>query len=316
MKDELTWRVLKAMNTLYQGGKIPVGQKPHSHLKHLKSRGLIGNPLGNSTQYIALDRYKAYYEKNFAADFERYEAFLLTIDPKADGRKTCTIRDLITLIYIHDQRDELKKTLTTRHTFSSNIFDYGGSKYLENRPRLEKLVYKILGIEHFPSEDPKVLQWRLVVDCLNPQIVVLCENLDYLKTPSIARQHNIELWHVGGNNTANIHHISDEKLNKPLYYTCDWDYDGLRIYCNIKNILREKNKEIQLCYPSNPQSRMPVKSPHHKSEWRHKLDFSGLKEECFTQREIELISELIRRDEWIEEEKNDLLGMVGISAPG
>jgi len=143
-------------------------------------------------------------------------------------------------------------------------------------------------------------------------MIVLCENLDFLKTPAIARRHNIELWHVGGNNTANIHHISDEKLTKPLFYTCDWDYHGLKIYCNIKKILQQKNKEIKLLFPSNPEKRESVHSPHHKSEWRHKVEFSGLDRECFTDMEAELISDLIHTNEWIEEEKNNLVGMVGI----
>lgn len=312
MKEEITWRVLKAMHNLYMQKKIPMGEKPHSQLKYLKSRKLIGHPIGNSKRFVAMSNYKHYYEKNFLEDYTRYEEFLLSINPDADGRNNCTIQDLNTLIFIKEQREEIKKKLTTRHTFSSEIFKYGGSKYLENRPGLEKLVYKILQIDHFPSEDPKVLQWRFVIDCINPLCVVLCENLDFLKTPSIARQHNIELWYVGGNNIANIQHISDDKLSRPLYYSCDWDYHGLDIYCRIYHILKEKNKRIHLLFPSNPKDRQPVDSPHHKSKWKHAVDFSGLNKECFNPQEVEFISQLIEADEWIEEEKNDLLGMLGL----
>jgi hypothetical protein len=203
--------------------------------------------------------------------------------------------------------------LTTRRTFSSEIFKYGGSKYLENRPGLDKMVCKILQIEDFPSEDPKTLQWRFVIDCLNPESIVLCENLDFLKTPHIARQYNIELWYVGGNNTANIHHISADKLGKPLYYSCDWDYDGLKIYCRIKDILQSKSKNITLLYPSNLQNRLPVDSPHHNSKWNHSLPLAGLSSNYFTAKEIDLICQLINKNQWIEEESNSLLEMLGMN---
>ena len=211
---------------------------------------------------------------------------------------------------IADQREEARKSLTTRRTFSGEVFKYGGSKYLENRPGLEKMVLKILNIENFPSEDPKVLQWRFVVDCLNPEFLVLCENLDFLKTPNIARQHNIELWYVGGNNTSNIQYISPKKFCKPLYYSCDWDYDGLKIYCRIKDMLKLKGKEVILLYPSNIQNRLPVDSPHHNSKWNHSITFSGLEPSYFTPKEIDLINQLITKDQWIEEESNNLLEML------
>lgn len=312
MKSNLTWRVLKAMNTLYEKGKIPSSNSKDSLIKNLFSRKMIGYQHGNSNYYVALNGYKNYYEKNFLQDFQQYGTFLQSIDPYADGRKTCTVRDIQTLMFIVEQRDELKKSLTTRRTFSGEVFKYGGSKYLENRSGLDKLVLKALNIEDFPSEDPKVLQWRLVIDCLDPTMIVLCENLDFLKTPNIARLNNIELWYVGGNNIANIHHISTEKLNKPIYYSCDWDLDGLKIYCRIKDILKLKSKDVNLLYPSNLQDKQLVDSPHHNSQWKHLSDFSGLDKSYFTAKEIQLISQLITQNQWIEEESNNLLEMLSI----
>lgn len=310
MKEELTWRALKAMNTLYTKGKIPLGKSVDSQIRYLSSRKLIEKQYGNSNYFVITDKYRSYYEKKYLNLFKEYELFLQSIDPKADGRKACTIKDIQTLIFISEQCEELKTTLTTRRTFSGTIFKYGGSKYLENRISLDKMVCKILDIEDFPAEDPKVLQWRFVVDCIDPTIVVLCENLDFLKTPNIARRHNIELWYVGGNNTSNIQYISPNKLNKPLYYSCDWDHDGLKIYCRIKDILKQKSKEIELLYPSNLNNPLPVDSPHHNSKWIHSLELSGLDQSYFTDKEITLIQQLIKKDQWIEEESNDLLGMI------
>ena len=310
MSGDLTWRILKAMHTLYVKKKILVGNKSDSQIKHLLSRKLIGYQHGNSNYFVPLAGYDEYYEKNFLHDFQQYEDFLLSVDPETDGRKTCTVRDIQTLMLIADHLEEVKKSLTTRRTFSSEVFKYGGSKYLENHHGLDKMVLKILNIENFPSEDLKVLQWRFVVDCLNPELVVLCENLDFLKTPNIARQHNIELWYVGGNNISNIHHINSEKLSKPLYYSCDWDYDGLRIYCRIKDILKVKGKDVVLLYPSNFQNRLSIDSPNHNSKWNQSVPFSGLDISYFTAKEIDLINQLIRKNQWIEEESNDLLKML------
>tara|TARA_R110002050_G_scaffold184053_1_gene317488 strand:+ start:6202 stop:7158 length:957 start_codon:yes stop_codon:yes gene_type:complete len=314
MSNDLAWRVLKAMNTLYIKGKIPSGKTMDSQIKYLISRKLIGYQHGNSNYLVSFDGYKEYYEKNFLQDFQHYEGFLQSIDPEVNGRKTCTVRDIYTLMFIVEQQDELVKKLTTRRTFSGQIFKYGGSKYLENRPGLDKMVCRILNIEDFPSEDPKDLQWRFVVDCLNPESIVLCENLDFLKTPKIARHHNIELWYVGGNNTSNVQHISTEKLKKPIFYSCDWDYDGLKIYCRLKDIFRSKSKDIRLLFPSNLQNLLPVDSPHHKSKWNHSMDFSSLDRAYFQKNEIELIMQLIQKNQWIEEESNDLLEMLGILA--
>jgi len=310
MNKELTWRILKAMHTLYENGKIISAVIKDGQFKTLKRRKLIDYQHGNSNYLIKNAGYDTYFQKNFLEDFIEYETFLRSIEPEVDGRKTYTVEDIKTLILIYNNKDNIKKSLTTRRTFSSEVFKYGGSKYLETHQGLDKIVRNILEIEDFPLEDPKVLQWRFVVDCLNPELIVLCENLDFLKKPNEARQRNIELWYVGGNNTANIQHISNEKLNRPLYYSCDWDYHGLKIYCRIKDILMQKNKNIEILFPSNLQHTLPVDSPNHNSQWNHSSDFSGFDKTYFTEKEIELISQLIRKNQWIEEESNNLLDML------
>jgi hypothetical protein len=310
MNKELTWRIFKALYTLYTNGKIPSTGGKNSQVKYLLTRKLIRYQYGNRNYLEKADGYDDYFSKNFLQDFLLYEDFLCSIDIKPDGRKTYTIRDIRTLMFIAENKNELKKALTTRRTFSSEVFKYGGSKYLENSKSLHDAVCKILEIQNFPSEDPKTHQWRFVVDCPNPKIIVLCENLDFLKTPSIAREHNIELWYVGGNNTSNVAHISQEKLNKPLFYSCDWDYHGLKIYCRLKDIFKEKSIELKLLYPSNLQHRLPVNSPNHNSAWSPSIDFSGLEKSYFSKKEIPLIYQLIEKNQWIEEESNDLLDMI------
>ena len=127
--------------------------------------------------------------------------------------------------------------------------------------------------------------------------------------PRIARDNHIELWYVGGNNISNIDYIPDHKLTLPLYYSCDWDYDGLKIYERLRARFAQKSKSITLLYPS-PILRKPVDSPEHNSHWQHDKPFSGLNASLFTPEATALIQDLISHDEWVEEETTELIEMV------
>ena len=63
--------------------------------------------------------------------------------------------------------------------------------------------------------------------------------------------------------------------------------------------------------PSALNQRLPVDSPNHPSDWKYNKPFSGLQSEIYEHDEITLIEDLITKKEWIEEEDNDLLVMVG-----
>ena len=143
-----------------------------------------------------------------------------------------------------------------------------------------------------------------------PRCIVLCENLNFLKIPRIAREHKIELWYVGGNNTKGIHFIDEKKMDKLLFYSCDWDCNGLEIYIRLKKIFQEKGYDIKLLYPSDPIKKYPVNMKKHKSKWKTTLPLSGLEQSYFTPKEIRLIDELVKTNKWIEEETNDLVAMV------
>lgn len=147
-----------------------------------------------------------------------------------DARRSYTLNDIHTLQFIAANKAGLQQSLTTLRTFSSKVFTYGGSKYLE--------------------------------------------------TPRIVRENHIELWYVGGNNISNTDYIPDHKLTLPFYYSCDWDYDGLKIYERLQARFAEKMKSITLLPPS-PILRKPTGSPEHNSRWKHAQPFSGLNESLY-----------------------------------
>lgn len=263
---------------------------------------------GNHGIIEATTLFNTFYQENFLEAYERYVKFFESTGVESDGRRPYRLYDLETLIYIQENRQELHAKLTTERTFAGQLFN--SSKYLENNASIQNAVLKVLGVQQFPKKDPKDHTWRLTVDCQNPVCILLCENLNTLKSPDDAIRLNVELWYVGGNNTGILKNLSQDKLSLPIHYHCDWDYDGLRIYTSVKRIMAEKGTFIKLLEPLEPIKRLPVNSPYHNSEWKTDKPFSGLQKDSFNTGQIQLIQSLILTNQWIEEESQDFEGIL------
>ncbi|MHC6199867.1 hypothetical protein LYZ41_00760 [Elizabethkingia miricola] len=311
MMKNIEWKYLKGLNQLYTEKKTKLKILNNSYINQIlfKQKKLIKYQDGNHSIIEANPRYSQFYEQEFLDTYNYYNAFFEQSGIENNAKKTFTEEDLKALIFIYYNKTELRNNLTTQKKFSAKVFKYENSKYLENKPSLKNAVLQLLEIEEFPEKDPKNQQWRFVVDCPTPKAVVLCENLDCLKVPIEYKKNNIELWYVGGQNTKPLIDIPSEKLQLPLYYFCDWDYSGLSIYSQIKEIFDTKAKSIEIIQPLSNTKRLPVSVKHHKSKWK-KAEFSNLRKNDFTESQIELIDELISNDEWIEEESIDLIQLL------
>lgn len=311
MKKDVEWKYLIGLNQLYENKKtnLKIGNNTYINQVLMKQKKLIKPKMGNPKVLEAKYGYKEYYEKEFHDYFEYYSNFFEKTGLESNAHKTYNEDDLKSLAFIYYQREQLKKNLTTEYTFSARVFKGKGAKYLTNKPSLRNAVLLLLDIEEFPEKDPKNAQWRFVVDCENPKLVVICENIACLKVPYLYKQNNIELWYVGGNNTKPLNDISANKIELPLFYFCDWDHHGLSIYSRVKDIFKNKDKEIKLIEPDKLDEALPVDSPHHKSKWRKK-EFSGLKIEDFSEQQQEIIKNLIKDDIWIEEESMNLIELL------
>lgn len=310
MNKKLTWRELKALNDLYEKHISRARMQDHPYIQFLlQEKGWLDHKPGNTNVLISAEGFDEHYEKEFKEKFIHYRQFLLDHGIETDARKTFTDEDIGSLILIKENREELRNKLTNIEDFSGKNFEHGGSKYLKSRKSLHDAVLQILGMEEFPAE-AKDYQYRLVVDHPEPGAVVLCENKSFLKQPWIAKKLQIKLWHVGGNNIEILRDIDEMELDRPFYYSCDWDLAGLQIYSRIKAKLISRNKSIAVLYPNEPHKLKPVDSPYHKSEWLPDKPFSGLRKEDFKVNEIELIKQLISAAQWIEEESNDLVVMI------
>lgn len=311
IKNDLTWKELKALNDLYINRKSHAKVQDFNYFKYLiDDLCIIERKEGNGKVLLVKDSYDDIYVKHFKSKFLHYSIFLESNNLETDARRSYSEFDIKTLMFITEQKEQIRPNLTTQHKFSSLFFEGKGSKYLENKKSVLNAVYKILDISKFPLQDAKDNLWRFVVDCPTPKAVVLCENLDFLKTYWIAQENSIKLWYVGGNNINIINQIDREEFKRPFFYSGDWDLAGLKIYSRIKYILSQSNKEIKLLFPNNSGNRLPVNLPEHKSNWDFNKELSGLDSANFNNKELELIKSLMQNDEWIEEESNDLLEMI------
>lgn len=308
--EKIEWKHLKALNQLYENGRtrLKILNNEYINLVLFKQKKLIKFQEGNHSVVLVTNkrRFTDFYEQKYLKTYKYYNDFFADSGIENNAKKTFTEEDLKALVFIYYNKEELRNNLTTQKKFSAQVFKYENSKYLENKPSLKKAVLQLLEIDDFPEVDPKNHQWRFIVDCLEPKYVVLCENLDCLKVPIEYQENNIELWYVGGNNTKPLLQISQDKLNLPIYYFCDWDYNGLSIYFKIKQIFNDKNKNIEIIQPLPNAKRLPVSVKHHKSKWK-KSTFSNLTNTHFTVTQVELINDLISNDEWIEEESINLI---------
>ena len=307
MNKNLSWRELKALNSLYANGSTKARVQQHPYIIHLfQEKGLLDHGFGNTKILKAVDNFSEYYEANLKESFSIYKEFFGRYDfltPQSSFKE----RDIRVLILIDEQKEQINEVCYSRKKFSSQFFE--DSKYLKADSALEKAVLNILGIESFQGTDPKDQQYRLVLDCKNPSRIVLCENIDFLLYPDLARENNIWLWYVGGNNIKKLDHLPSIEL--PIYYSCDWDYHGLKIYQDIKI----KIPQIVLLFPNAINLRKPVNSLNHRSCWRHDLPFSGLRREphFYSDEAIKVVELLIQNEEWIEEESNDLCKMLEVA---
>jgi len=311
MKKDVEWKYLIGLNQLYKNRRtnLKIGNNSFINQVLIKQKKLIKPKMGNPNVLEAKYGFNEYYEKEFQDYFDYYSNFFSRAGLESNAHKTYNADDLKSLAFIFYQKDELKKNLTTEYTFSARVFKGKGAKYLSNKPSLRNAVLQLLGINEFPEKDPKNSQWRLVVDCENPKAIVICENIACLKVPYEYKSNNIELWYVGGNNTNPLKDIPARKIELPLFYFCDWDHHGLSIYLRVKNIFKEKNKSIQLIEPLSLGEALPVDSPHHNSKWKNK-DLSGLSRDDFSERQQNIIENLIENNFWVEEESMDLLDVL------
>lgn len=307
----MKWNVLKDLHALYEDGKIK--RKP----------SFVNDPdithLINSTREVcALSKeivipenssFRQTYEKLYLDNFLRYKAFLREHQIEKPQTRF-EEEDIKQLIEIKEQMDSGSLELLREQILKANetvrgvsFMFFKNEKYLDEKDSLIDAIQKILQVPELPSGKDK--QYLYVIPCKAARAILLCENLYFLRVPERVKRYNVELWFAGGYNVSMLEDVDTRNL--PIYYSCDWDYDGLAIFDKVKT----KIPQIQLLYPNAiPKS---IVTTEHKSLWKkNELPeaLSELNVKLFDSQEKELIQQLIINNEWIVEEGNDIGEMI------
>lgn len=311
MNKQLTWRDIKALHQLYHDRQTHLQVHEHPYIEHLLSypdKCLGYAQKGTKKIIVPTAKFNAEYTKQgFEHLYITYEKFLSEneILNAQSNYSEFEIRALITMkqseSILYELKDKIEKGEESRKGIS-NLF-FKSSKYIQKDSALERAVLKIIGVQEFPQNEN---QGFYRVPCLNPKFIIICENM-YFLTLTIARQNNVELWCAGGNNTKPFENISNIPL--PIYYLCDWDYDGLKIYERIANrieCISDKKSSLILITPNGKKESIVATSDYHNSQWRNDLSFSGLNPNQYSKEQKDFILELMKSNEWIEEESNDI----------
>lgn len=311
----MNWTVLKALNKLYNN--IPV--KTNDTIlenKTIENYLYATHELEINRGYLKINPYyqqefKDDYELRFLNNFIKYKNLLVEIglNKPQTKLKEEEIKALLSLKTDMDNGslDDTRKQLIEQEAsvrFVSQMF-FKNDKVLDDRESLIEAVKNILKLDKLAND--KDGQAIIKIECFPeiPKCIVLCENYDYLRRAERPRRYKIELWFTGGRNINALDFVDTRGL--PIFYSCDWDYDGLDIYQSV----RKKINQIRLLSPNGLPKKLD--ETEHLSLWRDIKNpnvLSGLESDIFKENEIEIIKSLIKNEEWIIEESNDLIAMV------
>lgn len=301
----MNWIELRALNKLYKNEEV----KLNDTLANSNEINYLINSLRKldktHKKISALPGFSEIYKRDYLAKFNRYETFL-----KDTGLFKTQLRfeesDIQILIGIKEDMDNgnleplrkqiIKNEATVRIV---SLMFFKNEKYLLGKEALINAVKLLLDIDELA--DDKDLQYKYVLECNSPKCIVLCENIDFLKRPTLARANHIELWYAGGKNVNKLDFSDTRGL--PIYYSCDWDYDGLYI---IYPLVKEKIKTIRLLTPNGiPKG---IKETDHDSKWENikERNINSL----LTHNQLDIMKKLIELNQWVIEESNDLIKML------
>ncbi|MDD2951912.1 MAG: hypothetical protein PHC95_01925 [Parabacteroides sp.] len=296
----MNWIELKALNSLYHNEVVKVNET----LANSSEVHFLINSLNilekNSREIKSTSDFKEFYEHRYFDDYKKYTDFLTenkllfpqTRFEESDIKKLIEIDELKKEGNLEELRQQIIASNETLRGVSLMFFK--NEKYLDNKSSLIKALKKVLEVEQFANE--KDQQYIYKLECHNPKLIVLCENLDFLKKPVKPREFGIELWYAGGKNVEKLKYADTRGL--PIFYSCDWDYDGLFV---IYPLVKEKIPAIELLIPNGlPKG---IDETEHDSKWQ----LCNIKQLFSDEQQVQIIEKLIKNDQWIIEESNHLI---------
>jgi len=311
----MNWQSFKSLYELYEVGKTKYKPTLEDDAVFKYHANQSKDLLFTTKEILVIDQNKRTnsFKETFAKRYlDMYNKCLNLLNNISENTAYCRfeVDDILQLIEMRRQMENGELDMIRQQIIDSNetrrgvsLMFFKNEKHLDSRQALERAVKTILKIENFA--DDRDFQYLYTLQCDNPKAIVLCENLYFLKMPEKPRKHRIELWYAGGRNIEKLIYTQNRGL--PIYYMCDWDHDGLDIFKSVKKILGN----IELLTP-NGEPKDIIKT-EHKSLWIERENpslLSGLQADLYTEKQNNLIQQLIEKNEWIVEESNDLIKAV------
>ncbi|WP_417237231.1 Wadjet anti-phage system protein JetD domain-containing protein [Bizionia paragorgiae] len=305
----MNWIELKALNKLYNTGKVKINQTLAKSPVFKSHKDALEIERGRKF-FTRNDIFIEVYEKRYLKDFEKYSTFLEAeklLKPQLRFNK----KDIDLLIQFKQgiadgsllqRRNELKEAQESVRGFSHMFFK--NDKYLDGKTLLIDAINKIFNIT---LVDNKSQQYLYVLQCEAPKLIILCENGNFLNRDKIPRANGYELWYAGGRNIPKLEYTHQIRRGLPIYYSGDWDKDGLEIF----ELAKQKIPDLELLFPNGVSK--SISATDHKSLWKYPEapeKLSGLNPSLYTKKDKNKIIELITKNHWITEEGNNLKVMI------
>jgi hypothetical protein len=314
---EFTWQTVQAMHELrHQGSskrQVLRGPGGNAYVQDLLDRHLLALKPGRRPKLtkVAGSSFDQEFDHLLATAYNDARQFL-EAHQLLTPYLNYTLRQIEGLARVYANaviitRDELsRKDIGTLHM--------GGSKQLES-PALFRDMLRLLGLPELATADHISQTSVYHTGQSRANIIVLCENENYLKQAQKAKKLSIELQNAGGANISKLEKYFVPPPEVELYYACDWDYDGLRIFRAIAAGYRRQNRTIKLLTPLDAAERKPVDSPDHYSQWDARLWDDDTEPDApahvvFTAPQQVLIRQLMATNTWIEEESSEFTALM------
>ncbi len=249
------YKVVQYLAKLSNEKVLPFAYKDENYIRHLIERKAI-QP--NGKQFSITNKFEENFLEEIENAFSKCSSFITKYD-LSYLEKHYSIEEIEALIKIETDKS---KIIEQEIAFQNILTLYfGSSKHKTAQSNLSKAIKTILGIEFFPEEIKDQQFISILYPKTKTRFIILCENKNRLITK---RHEFIEYWYAGGKNIKQLEFIPEPQ--HPIFYLCDWDFDGLNIYIDIK---RKYLPTLTAFIPTNPESLMieQNKVKDHKSKW-------------------------------------------------
>jgi hypothetical protein len=280
------YKVVKYLTKLSSIKVLPIEYAKENYIRYLIDRKAIeekGKKLGTTKKF-----YDSFADE-ITDTFSHCSAFIekFSFDYLENHY---SVGEIETLIKIENEREKILESDNALTNILAIYFD--SSKYKTTNSNLAKAIKTILGIDIFPEEIKDQQFTSILYPKEKTRFIVLCENINRL---IIKRHQFIEFWYAGGKNIKQLEFIP--KPQYPIFYLCDWDFDGLNIYIKIK---QKYLPTLTLFIPTNHETLMieQEKVKKHRSKWKNNNSFQYL-----IDNEKNLVENLFNTKSIIEEQK-------------